>query len=161
MKVLPGNVFPQASARSVAREEQAAIQGRVSIHINIERKPVFSQAALEVASLVAGARSLHPATRKSMLRLVAMVDEHLTGPQKERYLAMIAAMVVIIESLAAQNNSKSYKPWSLEKAVAYMEEVREQMNPEAYADIKVQIDIEFAALQTRISTTQNTVCRLV
>lgn len=165
MKASWGNVFPpKLGADKPFGERVVAVQAtttRVSVAVHIDRKPIFSQMALETASVVAASTALHPATRKNMLRLVALVDEFMQSPQKERYLAMIRDLVVVIETLAEQNKSKSYTPWSLEKAIAYMEDVLEQVNPQGYGDIQVQIDIEMTTLQLQISEGQNTVCCLV
>lgn len=166
MKTSLGNVFlafdvlpkPKSSKQLNVNAELSVLQ--VSVGINVQKKMTFSQEAMEVAAMVASSPGLGAATRKSMLRVVALVDEYLTGADKERALSMVAALVVL-EEMAAEKAGRSYRPWSLKEAVEYMEEVRKQANPEMHGDIKAQINIEITTLQIQISAGEAGVCRLV
>lgn len=116
----------------------------------------FSEAALNAAAQVAQSTGLSNVRREGMLDSIVQINRDMTGRDRDALLSVIGNIAKVAADMA-HKNGEGFRPWTVEQAVNYMQNVQTK----AVHDIKAQVMNEMAALQKDAVAGQNGVWLLV
>lgn len=141
----------RASAEIHASETSINILQVVQHHqITVQEVKQISPWGLKALAYIAGSSRLSPEDRRTLIRLVAIVDEFAGGDPK--LMRDIIGIAKIMEMNAKQN----YKPMSLREALKLYFEERERFDPSQQVTINVEAEIQAVSVQyTDVSVSES------
>ncbi len=101
----------------------------------------ISRAGLWALNAIGGSTALSPAQKRTLARLVAIVDEFAGGSPR------LMRQIVGVAKLMAMQSTRSYKPTTLEEMLRMYREERERLTGRSMQPDEVEVEIA----QVRIS----------
>lgn len=136
---------PSASGAILSAFRLEISQSKTTLKLRQQFEP--SDAAMEALAFIGNSTKLSPAQKRSLTRLVAMVDEFAGGSPK------LMRSIMGIASLMAMHSEKTYAPTPMKQMLEWYQEEREKL---ARSKGEVQISVETSILALEIEVQQGT-----